>query len=101
MIAVGVPCHRMAAGSKLAQESEPLGAKLHVHSDDTGEVAARLIEARDQAGLDWVVAGAEDDGDCRGRSFGRACRSTVPPPVAAMTLTPRPARSDANSGSRS
>jgi hypothetical protein len=41
---------------------------------DTGEVAARPIEARDQTGLDRVVASAEDDRNLRGRGFGRAYR---------------------------
>src|SRR5262249_39076200 len=61
-------------GSSAGFEPEALGRKLHVHGDDTGDIAARLTEARDQTNLDRVAAEAEDDWNRRGRSFGRERR---------------------------
>src|SRR5215471_6560921 len=56
------------------QEPEALGRKLHVHADDTGDVAARPTEACDHTGLDRVAAEAEDDWNRSGRGFGRERR---------------------------
>src|SRR5262249_52432740 len=61
---------RVASRPQLMQEPEALGRKLHVHGDDTGDVAARPTEACDQTGLDRVTAEAEDDGNRSGRGFG-------------------------------
>src|SRR5262245_58083217 len=41
---------------------------------DTGDVAARLVEAGDETSLDRIEAAAEDDRNGRGRGFGRECR---------------------------
>src|SRR5262245_55086448 len=70
----GLDEHGKARGSRdeLLQESELLWRKLRVHCGETGDVAARPIEARDETGLDRVYAGREDDRDRRGRGFGRA-----------------------------
>src|SRR5262249_15055823 len=46
---------------QLMQEPQPLGTKLGIHGADTGDVAARLIEAGDETSLDRVAAHAEDD----------------------------------------
>ena len=56
------------------QEPEALGGELHVHGDDTGDVAARLIEACNQTRLNRVTAEAEHDRNRRGRGFGRERR---------------------------
>ena len=55
------------------QKFQPLGHHLQIEEIDAGRVAARPREAGDKTKLDWIVAGAEDDRDCRGRSFGRKC----------------------------
>src|SRR5262245_53805235 len=52
------------------QNSEPLGPNLRTHGTDTGDVAARSVQAGDEAKLDRVAAGAEDDRNCRGAGFG-------------------------------
>src|SRR5262249_46901906 len=81
------------------QEPEALGRKLHIHGDNTGDVAARPTEACDHTGLDRVAAEAEDD---RNRPVAAlAASATGTPPTAAMTLTGRRTRLDANSGNRS
>ena len=73
---VGIDEHGKARGSRqqLVQEPEPLCRELHIHGADTGDVAARPVEAGDETSLDRVAAGAEDDRNCRGRGFGRECR---------------------------
>jgi hypothetical protein len=38
---------------------------------DAGDVAAGLIEAGDETQPDRIAAGAEDNGNCRGRRLGR------------------------------
>src|SRR5262245_6540994 len=55
---------------QLMQNSEPLGPNLRTHGTDTGDVAARSVQAGDEAKLDRVAAGAEDDRNCRGAGFG-------------------------------
>jgi len=56
------------------QDLEPLTHNAHRYVSDTGHIASRLVEASDQARLDWVNAGAEDDWNGRGQAFGHACR---------------------------
>ena len=84
---VGIDEHGNAHGSRqqLMQEPKPLCPKLHHHEADTGDVAARPIDAGDKAAFDRVVAAREDDRDCTG-----ACMATsaeLLPPVAAITAT--------------
>src|SRR5262245_5034856 len=52
------------------QNSEPLGPNLRTHGTDTGDVTARSVQAGDEAKIDRVAAGAEDDRNCRGAGFG-------------------------------
>src|SRR5262249_23611426 len=59
---------------QLVQGAEPLSPDLHAHEADTGDVAARLVEAGDETSLDRIEAAAEDDRNGRGRGFGRECR---------------------------
>ena len=55
-------------------ELEPLGHQLGSEDGDTREVAARTAEAGDEAGLDRIPAGFEDDWDRRSGVFCRRCR---------------------------
>ena len=61
-------------GDQLAQELEPLGRKLRGDEGDTRDVAARPVEAGDEAELDRIGAEREDDGYRRGRRLGRERR---------------------------
>src|SRR5262245_16918875 len=56
------------------QEPKPLGPKLSVQGADTGDVAARAVQAGDKTDFDRIRPDTEDDGNCRGRSFCRECR---------------------------
>src|SRR5262245_54663008 len=51
------------------QQAEPLLAKLQVHGSDASHVATRPIEANNQAGLNWIDSGGEDDWDRCGGGF--------------------------------
>ena len=51
----------LGARQQRMQEPEPLGPKLRIFGIDTGDVAAWPIEVGDEAGLDRVVAGLEDN----------------------------------------
>src|ERR1700681_1945280 len=52
------------------QELEPLSPKLSAHGSDTGDVAARSVQAGDDTSLDRVPGCVEDDRNRRGQSFG-------------------------------
>src|SRR5262245_6119144 len=52
------------------QNSEPLGPNLRTHGTDTGDGAARSIQAGDEAKLDRIAARAEDDRNCGAAGFG-------------------------------
>ena len=56
------------------QKPDLLWREFHVHGTDTGDVAARSIEAGDETSLDRIGAGQEHDRNCRGRSLSRECR---------------------------
>src|SRR5262249_53471657 len=58
------------AGHKLVQNLQPLGIKQHGHLSNAGDVAARPIEARDQAQRDRVAANREDNRQRRCCPFG-------------------------------
>ena len=53
------------------QKAQPLGDNFTDEKINAGRVAARLGKTADQANLNWVLADAEDDRDCRGRRFSR------------------------------
>ena len=74
---VGIGQHGKASGARrqLAQEPEPLCPELPVHETDASYVATRPVEARYEAGLNRVRAGAEYNRNDCGRTFGRECRS--------------------------
>src|SRR5262249_36772548 len=79
---------------QFAQDSKPLCCNLHVHVGDAGDVAARPIEAGDEAHLDRVAGGVENNWNRRRRCPCRERRR------AAMAATWRRTRSAANSESR-
>ena len=53
------------------QKPQPLGRDIREEKIDAGRVAAGLGKTGDKTHLDRVCADAEDDRNCRGRSFGR------------------------------
>ena len=55
------------------QDLEPLTHNAHPYVSDTGRIASRLVEALDQARLDRVNAGAEDNRNGLGQAFDHAC----------------------------
>ena len=55
------------------QDLEPLTHNAHPYVSDTGRIASRLVEASDQARLDGVDTGAEDDWNGLGQIFDHAC----------------------------
>jgi hypothetical protein len=57
------------------QQTEPLRGNLYIHKCDTGNVAARSIQAGDETGLDWIASSAENDRDRPSRSLGFHYRS--------------------------
>ena len=75
---VGLTSTATRAGrwDQLAQQSQPLRRQLGDEKIDAGRIAARPVEAGDQAELDGVVADAEHDRDRRGRRLGRERRRT-------------------------
>jgi hypothetical protein len=69
---VGIDEHGKARGSRqqLVQEPEPLCRKLHANVADPGEIAARPVEAGNEAQFYRVGASNEDNGNRRGRRLG-------------------------------
>src|SRR5262249_53341995 len=59
------------------QEPKLLCPKFRRDEADTGDVAARPVEAGDEAVPDWVAAGCEDDRYRRGCGLGCNCRQGV------------------------
>ena len=88
---------------QLVQEAQPLCGQLRSQGGDSGGVAARPIEAGDEAQLNRWVRDQKVDGNGRGRSFGchrcrgagqrrdhrRALADQNPPPIPA-TCRPFP-----------
>src|SRR5262245_29743818 len=58
---VGEHCEARGPRLELMQEAEPLRPKLLRHGEDTGDVAARLIEAGDETDLDWILTHRKHD----------------------------------------
>jgi hypothetical protein len=56
---------------EFAQKPEALALQSDQEQMHPGHVAAWSVKARHQAGLDRIKAGDKDDGNRRGRSFGR------------------------------
>src|SRR5262249_11845687 len=67
--------NRGGGGDQLVQQGEPLCSEARGEHADTGDVSARTAEAGNQTGLDRIVAGREDDGDCAGRRLGSTSRN--------------------------
>jgi len=61
---------------QFVQQLEVLRPQRSADKGHAGQVAARLVEAGDEAGRDRVFGGREDDGDRRGRRLDRACCDT-------------------------
>src|SRR5262245_62065971 len=59
------------------QQPKLLCPKLRRNEGDTGDVAARPVETGDEAELNRVAAGYEDDRDRRSRRLGYNCRGDV------------------------
>src|SRR5262249_33632822 len=76
---VGIDQHANAHGSRLQLMQQPklLCPKLRRNEGDTGDVAARPVETGDEAELNRVAAGYEDDRDRRSRRLGYNCRGDV------------------------
>src|SRR5262245_13454647 len=66
---VGIDQHANAHGSRLQlmQQSKLLCGELSNDKRDTGDIAARSVEAGDEAELNRVAAACEDDRDRRSR----------------------------------
>src|SRR6516225_4808405 len=65
--------HGEACGirKQLVQKTEPLRGNIYIHKSDTSNVAARSIQAGDEASLDRIASSAENDRNRHGRSLGR------------------------------
>ena len=76
---VGIDQHANAHGSRLQLMQQPklLCPKLSNDKRDTGDIAARPVEAGDEAELNRVAAACEDDRDRRSRRLGYNCRGGV------------------------
>jgi hypothetical protein len=61
-------------GARVDAKPELLCPKPIIHGADTGDVTARSIEADNEASFHRVGANDEDNGDRRGRGFGRKSR---------------------------
>src|SRR5215831_2015591 len=59
------------------QQPKLLCPKLRRNEGDTGDVAARPVETGDEAELNRVAAGYEDDRDRRSRRLGYNCRGDI------------------------
>src|SRR5215470_14919563 len=59
------------------QQPKLLCPKLRRNEGDTGDVAARPVEGGDEAKLNRIAAGYEDDRDRRSRRLGYNCRGGV------------------------
>src|SRR5262249_59859334 len=66
------------ARQELVEEPKLFAFNLVGQENDTGEIPARPIEARNKTSFDRVERGGEDDRYRAGQGFGDACRvSTV------------------------
>src|SRR5262245_40757074 len=76
---VGIDQHANPHGSRLQlmQQPKALSPKSRRNEGDTGDVAAWSVEAGDEAKLNRVTAGCEDDRDRRSRRLGYNCRRGV------------------------
>ena len=85
-------------GHELAQQLQPLRPQHAGEKAHAGDVAARPVEAGDEAVPDRIAPGREDDRNRRGRGLGRERRNGCSPTI---TATGRRIRSAASAGSRS
>ena len=63
---------RCGVWNELAQETKPLRPDIGGQQADPGEIAARLIQAGDEAIPDRIAGGRENDRDC-----GRCCLGSL------------------------
>ena len=96
----GSPARRSASPWARASRSNSsrFAAERAAEKGYAGDVAARPVEAGDQALLDRIAAAGEDDRNRRGRRFGRERRGGLLPTI---TATGRRTRSAASAGNRS
>ena len=52
-----------ALAADLANKLEPLRTQARTDDGDARDVASRLVEARDEAGLDWIEGCDKDNGN--------------------------------------
>jgi len=52
-----------ALAADLANKLEPLGTQARTDDGDARDVASRLVEARDEADLDWIEGCDKDNGN--------------------------------------
>jgi hypothetical protein len=64
-------------GHELHQQSQPFAAEERTKKAHPSDVAARTIEAGDEAGKNWVAAETEYDRNCRGRGLSGGNRSAA------------------------
>jgi len=69
-------CRR--SGHELAQQLQSLRPHNAAKKAHARDVATRTVQVGDEAVLDRVAPGHEDDRHRRGRGLGRECRSQVP-----------------------
>jgi hypothetical protein len=83
---VGTDQHGNAHGFRLQLMQQPklLCPKRRVNEGDTGDVAARPVEAGDEAELDRIAGGYEDDRDRRSRRLATIAERVS---CAAITVT--------------
>jgi len=66
--------HRPRLGNQVAQQFEPFRSQCGDGKVHAGHIAARPVEAGNEAEFDRVGAGRENDRNGRGRSFRGDCR---------------------------
>jgi hypothetical protein len=67
---------QLGFGHQLAQQLQPLRPDFNVEQCNAGDIAARPVEAGNEAGLDRVLASRKHDRNfCRG-GLGRSNRTT-------------------------
>ena len=64
-------CHPSDSGNSFPEQLQPLGAEFGKHRRESGDVAARVREAGDQAGSDWITDDGHDDGNGRRGALDR------------------------------
>jgi hypothetical protein len=59
------------------QQLQPFWIKFHCHHREPGDVSARMRQALDQAGPDWIEDEGHYDGDSRCGTLGHLCTNST------------------------